>query len=93
MVSNAIDLLKVKYPYLSLQTIQIIHQSNSPTAYYQVYPNSFHHNIGWIQDGKITEQEFLTTYNYLVEQGEMIPFEAGKLSNAYLTQKKSSRRI
>jgi len=31
-------------------------------------PNWFRNNIDWVQSGHISEQEFLTAYNYLVEQ-------------------------
>jgi len=50
---------------LSDQVIQIINDINNNVI--QV-PNWFRNNIDWVQSGHITEQEFLTAYNYLVEQ-------------------------
>ena len=50
---------------LSDQVIQIINDINNHVI--QV-PNWFRNNIDWVQSGHISEQEFLTAYNYLVEQ-------------------------
>ena len=50
---------------LSDQVIQIINDINNNVI--QV-PNWFRNNIDWVQSGHINEQEFLTAYNYLVEQ-------------------------
>ena len=50
---------------LSDQVIQIINDINNNVI--QV-PDWFKNNIDWVQSGHISEQEFLTAYNYLVEQ-------------------------
>jgi len=50
---------------LSNQVTQIINDINNNVI--QV-PNWFRNNIDWVQTGHINEQEFLTAYNYLVEQ-------------------------
>jgi len=50
---------------LSDQVIQIINDINNNVI--QV-PNWFRNNIDWVQSGHINEQEFLTAYNYLVDQ-------------------------
>jgi len=50
---------------LSDQVIQIINDINNNVI--QV-PDWFRNNIDWVQSGHITEQEFLTAYNYLVDQ-------------------------
>jgi len=50
---------------LSDQVIQIINDINNNVI--QV-PDWFRNNIDWVQSGHINEQEFLTAYNYLVDQ-------------------------
>jgi len=50
---------------LSDQVIQIINDINNNVI--QV-PDWFKNNIDWVQSGHISEQEFLTAYNYLVDQ-------------------------
>ena len=50
---------------LSDQVRQIINDINNNVI--QV-PNWFRNNIDWVQSGHINQQEFLTAYNYLVEQ-------------------------
>jgi len=55
----------IQQPTLSNQVTQIINDINNNVI--QV-PDWFKNNIQWVQSGQITEQEFLTAYNYLVEQ-------------------------
>jgi len=51
---------------LSSNVIQIINTLESGK---QLYPDWFNNNINWVKDGHMTEQEFLTSYYYLSEQG------------------------
>ena len=51
---------------LSSNVIQIINTLESGKL---LYPDWFNNNIGWVKDGHMTEQEFLTSYYYLSEQG------------------------
>jgi len=51
---------------LSSNVIQIINALESGK---QLYPDWFNNNINWVKDGHMTEQEFLTSYYYLSEQG------------------------
>ena len=37
----------------------------------QVYPDWFNNNIVWVKTGQITSEEFLTTYYYLSNQGQI----------------------
>jgi len=51
---------------LSSNVIQII---NALETGKQLYPDWFNNNINWVKDGHMSEQEFLTSYYYLSEQG------------------------
>jgi len=51
---------------LSSNVIQIINALESGK---QLYPDWFNNNINWVKDGHMSEQEFLTSYYYLSEQG------------------------
>jgi len=51
---------------LSSNVIQIINALESGK---QLYPDWFKNNINWVKGGHMSEQEFLTSYYYLSEQG------------------------
>jgi len=51
---------------LSSNVVQIINALESGK---QLYPDWFNNNINWVKDGHMSEQEFLTSYYYLSEQG------------------------
>ena len=82
------------YQRLSDQVTQIINDINNNII--QV-PDWFRNNIEWVQNGHITEQEFLTAYNYLVQEQivhtpteqEVItqPTVNDSISNNMITQK------
>ena len=74
------------YERLSDQVQTIIDDINAGNV--QV-PDWFHNNIEWVQSGHISEQEFLTAYNYLVDQQIVHPPEPTTnetISNNMITQ-------
>ncbi len=63
----------VTVPTLSTQVLQII---NDITNQKIMAPTWFvNNNINWVISGQITEQAFLNTYNYEVENGRIYPAE------------------
>ena len=51
---------------LSSQTIKILNDIQNGLI---SVPDWFNNNIGWVQDGHMTEQEFITSYDYLITSG------------------------
>ena len=51
---------------LSSQTIKILNDIKNGLI---SVPDWFNNNIGWVQDGHMTEQEFITSYDYLITSG------------------------
>ena len=51
---------------LSSQTIKILNDIENGLI---LVPSWFNNNIGWVQDGHMTEQEFITSYDYLITSG------------------------
>ena len=75
------------YERLSDQVQTIIDDINAGNI--QV-PDWFRNNIEWVQNGHITQQEFLTAYNYLVDQQIVHPAEptdTETISNNMITQR------
>ena len=59
-----------RVPELSSNIITIINLLENGKL---LYPDWFQNNINWVKDGHMSEQEFLTSYDYLSDQGLIHP--------------------
>tara|TARA_R100001086_G_scaffold241200_1_gene167954 strand:- start:190 stop:1437 length:1248 start_codon:yes stop_codon:yes gene_type:complete len=75
----------VTVPTLSPQVLQIINDISNQKI---IAPTWFVNNtINWVISGQINEQEFLTAYNNLVEQGLIYPVIDDSITDNMVTQK------